>query len=174
MAKRIVTRLLDDLDGTDADETLTFALDGIAYSIDLNSANGKKVRDFLDPYIQAGTRLGRVGAGAQLQKHRASVESVASIVQVREENAAIRRWALANGYSVRDRGAIPMSIREAFEKKLPNPATTVAQTEKIHTSESEDEPAPAAKKAVPAKKAPAAKKTSGSKVVSFSGGRKTA
>ena len=39
MAKRTVVVLEDDLDGGPADETVTFALDGVSYEIDLSSSN---------------------------------------------------------------------------------------------------------------------------------------
>ena len=45
MAQRVNIVLEDDLDGTDADETVTFALDGVGYEIDLSSANAATLRD---------------------------------------------------------------------------------------------------------------------------------
>jgi hypothetical protein len=36
MAQRTVVSLVDDLDGTEANETVEYALDGVIYEIDLN------------------------------------------------------------------------------------------------------------------------------------------
>ena len=47
MAKTVIVKLTDDLDGGDADETVQFALDGKSYEIDLSSANASKFRDVL-------------------------------------------------------------------------------------------------------------------------------
>lgn len=50
--RRIVT-LHDDLDGTDAEETVVFSIDGIKYEIDLNGSHNKELRDALRPFIAA-------------------------------------------------------------------------------------------------------------------------
>ena len=59
MAKQIIHKLVDDLDGGDADETVKFALDGVQYEIDLSKDNAAKLRDVFAPYVGAGTRVGR-------------------------------------------------------------------------------------------------------------------
>src|SRR4029450_6761150 len=59
MARRVITPLIDDLDGKKADRTVEFSLDGTNYTIDLSEANAGKLRKALDPYIAAGTRLRR-------------------------------------------------------------------------------------------------------------------
>jgi hypothetical protein len=57
MAQRVRIELTDDLDGTPADETLTFAIDGVTYDVDLTSDNAEKLRESLAPYIAAGRRV---------------------------------------------------------------------------------------------------------------------
>ena len=59
MAKETITRLIDDLDRSEADETVKFGLDGVQYEIDLSTKNATKLREALKPYIKAGTRIGR-------------------------------------------------------------------------------------------------------------------
>ena len=54
MAKTVIVKLTDDLDGGDADETIHFALDGRSYEVDLSAANASKLRDALKPYIEKG------------------------------------------------------------------------------------------------------------------------
>lgn len=59
MAKETITRLIDDLDKSDADETVRFGLDGVEYEIDLSAKNAAKLRQLLEPYVTHGTRLSR-------------------------------------------------------------------------------------------------------------------
>ena len=58
MAQRVQVLLVDDIDNTDADETVTFALDGVSYEIDLNNANAAKLRDALAPWVGHARRSG--------------------------------------------------------------------------------------------------------------------
>src|SRR3954468_18781351 len=73
MAKRVIQELIDDLDGKPADESVTFGLDGVQYSIDLSKKNAEKLRAALKPYISAGTKVGRsASAGARTAPGRGS------------------------------------------------------------------------------------------------------
>ena len=64
VAQKVQVLLVDDLDGGEADETVTFALDGVTYEIDLTTANADKLRGLLNPYTDSGRRTGgRVGRG---------------------------------------------------------------------------------------------------------------
>ncbi|RXZ42262.1 histone-like nucleoid-structuring protein Lsr2, partial [Agromyces binzhouensis] len=65
MAKRVVETLIDDLDGSDADRTLSFALDGDQYSIDLSSANIDKLEAALAPYIGAARKTAARGGATR-------------------------------------------------------------------------------------------------------------
>ena len=112
MAKRVMTVLTDDLEGGDADRTIQFGLDGLNYTIDLSDKNAGKLRQALDPYLQAATRVGRAG-GASRIKTRAAQPAKAN----RDQNQAIREWAAKNGYEVSERGRIPVSVVEAFNTK---------------------------------------------------------
>ena len=64
MARRIVHQLVDDLDGTVLDvgsgETVLFSLDGVAYEIDLSKKNASKLRNAIEPYLAAGSKVGRI------------------------------------------------------------------------------------------------------------------
>ncbi|MET9885975.1 Lsr2 family protein [Streptomyces sp. NPDC006430] len=108
MAQKVQVLLVDDLDGGEADETVTFALDGKTYEIDLTTANAEKLRGLLEPYTKGGRRTGgRAGAGRA--KGRAAATSG------HPDTAEIRAWAKAQGMSVNDRGRVPQDIREAYE-----------------------------------------------------------
>ncbi|GAA2914442.1 Lsr2 family protein [Streptomyces thioluteus] len=107
MAQKVQVLLVDDLDGGEADETVTFALDGKSYEIDLTTDNADKLRGLLEPYAKNGRRTGGRSAG----RARGRAASAGS-----PDTAKIRAWAKENGYNVNDRGRVPAEIREAYEK----------------------------------------------------------
>jgi hypothetical protein len=112
MARQIITVLSDDLDGSEADCTVEFGLDGVNYTIDLSDKNVGKLRKALEPYISAGSRVGRGGVvGRASGRGRGTAPGGRS---TRDQNQAIREWAVKNGYEVSERGRIPMSVVEAF------------------------------------------------------------
>ena len=101
MAQLVVVTLSDDIDGSEAAETIAFGLDGKSYEIDLNEANAKKLRKALAPYVDAGRKRSRSG---QTYKQ----------TQVAPDPAAVRAWAQANKLDVPARGRIPKRVYEAF------------------------------------------------------------
>ncbi|HEY8472241.1 MAG TPA: Lsr2 family protein [Natronosporangium sp.] len=107
MAKQTITRLIDDLDNSDADETVKFGLDGVQYEIDLSAKNAAKLRQALEPYVNAGTRVGR--APASTPRRRGS-----QTVSDRAQNKAIREWARSKKKKISDRGRIPEEIVQEY------------------------------------------------------------
>lgn len=105
MAQRVSVELVDDIDGSKAVETVTFALDGTTYEIDLNKKNAAKLRDGLTAFIENGRKVS--GARSRAKRTAASGPSAAEI----------RAWAQSNGYEVPDRGRIPAHVRAAFESR---------------------------------------------------------
>ncbi len=103
MAQKVNIVLVDDLDGSEATETVTFGLDGVMYEIDLSEKNAKKLRDALSLYTAWARRSGR--RQARSSGARSTVDT-----------AAIRSWARARGYEVSDRGRISADILEAYKK----------------------------------------------------------
>jgi len=103
MAKQTITRLIDDLDDSDADETVKFGLDGVQYEIDLSSKNAAKLRQVLEPYVNGGSRVGRAAAS---QPRRRGAQTVSD----RAQNKAIREWARSKKKKISDRGRIPEEI----------------------------------------------------------------
>lgn len=108
MARQVITKLIDDLSGGDANQTVEFALDGVRYTIDLSEKNAGKLRDALAPYVGAGTRTGRTGGptrpGLTTGARRGS----------KQDNKAIREWAAANGHELAARGRIPVEIVDKY------------------------------------------------------------
>lgn len=108
MAQKVHIILEDDLDGSEASQTLSFGIDGKFYEIDLNDANAAKLRDSIAPFVAAG----RSAAGpARRGRGRTTVTNLGP--SARE----IRDWARGNGYDVPDRGRIPADVRTAFEER---------------------------------------------------------
>ncbi|MFG2293584.1 Lsr2 family protein [Streptomyces sp. NPDC048603] len=111
MAQKVQVLLVDDLDGGTADETVTFALDGKSYEIDLTSGNAAKLRGALEEFVKAGRRTGGRAAAGRAKGGRAAASAG------NPDTAEIRAWAKANGYNVNDRGRVPADIREAYENR---------------------------------------------------------
>ena len=109
MARQVITTLIDDIDGKPADRTVEFSLDGTAYTIDLSEANAGKLRKALDPFIAAGTRIGRSAPGRGAGR-AAPVRTAGS----RDENRLIREWAAQQGHQISERGRIPQSVSSAY------------------------------------------------------------
>lgn len=71
MAKRVQVVLEDDVDGSPADETVSFGLDGVSYEIDLSAENASALRDQLAKWIGAAQRTGgRRAAGRRAGARR--------------------------------------------------------------------------------------------------------
>ncbi|MFF5433406.1 Lsr2 family protein [Streptomyces griseofuscus] len=107
MAQKVEVLLIDDLDGSEAQETVTFGLDGRTYEIDLNEANEAEFRNFLERYTKAGRRV----SGRSGQKQQAAPRAATGHIS---DTVKIRGWAKENGYEVNDRGRISGSLREAY------------------------------------------------------------
>lgn len=107
MASHTIVTLLDDLDGSEAVETVEFALDGASYEIDLNEKNAEKIRKALARYVDQGRRVHK----AAMQRKRRG----ASVRHSKELLLAVRNWARSNGYELSDRGRIPVSVMDAFD-----------------------------------------------------------
>lgn len=105
MARKVQVLLEDDVDGGEAVETVSFALDGISYEIDLNAKNAAGIREALAPWVAAGRRKGG----------RAESKSSGRARSARGGTADIRRWATENGIAVSSRGRISADLRARYE-----------------------------------------------------------
>jgi len=103
MAQKVNIILVDDLDGSEADETLTFGLDGTTYEIDLNAGNAAALREALSGYVgharkmTGGARRGRKGAGSS------------------SNTKDVREWARGQGMDVSERGRISADVQKAYD-----------------------------------------------------------
>jgi hypothetical protein len=113
MAQKVDVRFVDDLDGSEAAGTVSFALDGRAYEIDLSDDNASRLRDSLATFVAAARRTGT--RRARSQRSGTWEAPVAPARPSREATAAIRTWARENGHEVSERGRIPKAVVEAYQ-----------------------------------------------------------
>lgn len=102
MAKRMHVVLEDDLDGSEATQTLSFAVDGVEYEIDVNDEHAEQIRNAFAPWVSAARRVGG----------RKNTRSAAA--SSKNELAEIREWARAQGMQVSERGRISTEVRDAY------------------------------------------------------------
>ena len=108
MAQKVQVMLVDDIDGSTADETVTFALDGISYEIDLTEEHAKALRESFAEWVGHARRSG----GRKTPARRGGTARASDS----GDAGKIREWARENGYEVSERGRISAEIREAYEK----------------------------------------------------------
>ncbi|KIH99678.1 hypothetical protein LP52_05375 [Streptomonospora alba] len=107
MAQQVQVLLVDDMDGGTAEETVSFALDGTFYEIDLNSDNAEDLRRSLASFVESARKVRGTKSTGSKRKNRQS--------NSRERTADIRAWARQQGKQVNDRGRIPASIVAEYE-----------------------------------------------------------
>ncbi len=101
MAQKVQVILIDDIDGSPADETVTFSLDGAHFEIDLASRRAAELRAELAPWIASARR-------ANARSTRAARRDSGDV-------QAIRAWARSHGHAVNERGRISAELRAAYE-----------------------------------------------------------
>jgi hypothetical protein len=106
MAQKIQTLFIDDLDGSPAEGTVRFALDGTSYEIDLSTGHAQALRAALSSY--AGAARPEPGTRRPARPRRKPGEDGPDSTQVRD-------WARSQGIDVRDRGRIPAELVVKFK-----------------------------------------------------------
>ncbi len=118
MAQKVSVLLIDDMDGGDAEETITFALDGMGYEIDLSEKNAAALRKALNKYINSARRTGKVG---KAPTHRGGASGVRRNGKLdpttlsHEQRLAIRAWGPDNGFEVKERGRFSNELVQAWD-----------------------------------------------------------
>ena len=107
MAQKIQTLFVDDLDGSEAEGTVRFGLDGTEYEIDLNAKHAKELRNALAPYAAAGRRSG----ASTRRPGRSGRKAQPNALNTTE----VREWAKAQGIDVKDRGRVPAELVVKFK-----------------------------------------------------------
>jgi nucleoid-associated protein Lsr2 len=108
MAQKIETLFIDDIDGSAAEGTVRFGLDGTEYEIDLNAKHAQELRDALARYMNAARRAGR---GARRPARGGGRGSASG-----PNSTEVREWAKAQGIEVKDRGRIPAELVVKFKE----------------------------------------------------------
>ena len=106
MAQKVNVLLVDDIDGSDAGETISFGLDGTRYEIDLNSDHAQELRGQLERYVKAARKV--TGSAGRPARGRRTAANDA-------RNKEIRDWAREQGLDVNERGRIPADIVAQYE-----------------------------------------------------------
>ncbi len=110
MAQRTIVKLTDDIDGSEATETLTFGLDGTAYEIDLNEAHAEDIREILAPYVSVGRKVSGGSSRSRSTTAPAPKQRTSSEVDPK----AVRAWAEANNIAISARGRIKADIVDQY------------------------------------------------------------
>lgn len=115
MAQRTILELVDDLDGGQADETVTFALDGVEFEIDLSAENAARLRDTIAEYVGHARRT-----GGRKQRGAAPAKAALSAGNGKPDTQAVREWARSQGETVAERGRVPQALVIRFQEAHQN------------------------------------------------------
>ena len=116
MAREVIEKLIDDLDGGDAAEAVTFGLDGATYEIDLSKKNAAAFRKSLARYVSAARRS---STSARSTRRKAAPPSTNGSKSKRDfDILQLREWAGANKVAVPARGRIPNSVVEQYRQAV--------------------------------------------------------
>jgi hypothetical protein len=107
VAQKIQTLFIDDLDGSAAEGTVRFGLDGTEYEIDLNTRHAQELRDALARYVAAARRAGDATRRPTRNTRQGAVSG--------PNNTEVREWAKAQGIDVKDRGRVPAELVVKFK-----------------------------------------------------------
>jgi hypothetical protein len=113
MAQKVIREFVDDIDGSPAERTFTFTVDGTHYEIDLSSENIKEFNDAIAGFVESARKVKAGGNGHRTRKVSSAISGSG---RSREQTQAVREWARRQGHSINDRGRIPASIQQAFDQ----------------------------------------------------------
>jgi hypothetical protein len=103
---KVITRFIDDIDGSPAERTFTFAVDGTNYELDLSADNIAEFKSAIGGFIESARKV----------KHSRSRDGR----RVRSTKAKdVRQWARQQGHNIGSRGRVPASIQRAFDQAHP-------------------------------------------------------
>lgn len=102
MSQRVI--LVDDLDESEAQQTVSFGFDGKHYEIDLSDKNAAALRKAFEKYVAAARSV------------RTSPTTGKRLLQqpTGPDPRAVRAWAQANGIEVNRLGKVPQEVVEKY------------------------------------------------------------
>ena len=113
MVQSVTVTLIDDIDHSQAAETVHFGVDGTAYEIDLSARHASELRSMLGRYISAARRAGQAPARARQQR-----QSRPRTQMDREQSRRIRSWAMERGLMASPRGRIPQHVADQYQATM--------------------------------------------------------
>src|SRR5689334_15037984 len=112
VAQKIQTLFIDDLDGSAAEGTVRFGLDGVEYEIDLSAEHSRELRDALARDVGAARRVGGNAKRPSRGGRRGSAGG--------PNPTEVREWAKEQGIEVKDRGRVPAELVIKFKAATAN------------------------------------------------------
>ena len=112
MAQKIITEFIHDIDGSAAERTFTFAVDGTNYEIDLSADNIAEFKSAIGGFMESARKV----KGSSSDGRRTRSAGADGGRQSREQTRAVREWARQHGHNISNRGRIPTSIQQAFDQ----------------------------------------------------------
>lgn len=112
MAQLREVRLVDDRDGSDAEESIYFSYRGKHFEIDVNAKHAQAFDESMEEWIEFARQTRELWSTKRAKKPAST--AVKPAVVDREQSLAIRAWARSQGISVKDRGRVPAKVLEAF------------------------------------------------------------
>ena len=103
MAQRTQILYVDDIDGSQAEGTVRFGLDGTDYEIDLSKKHADQFARQVAPYIAAARKVS--SARRAERSPRAG----------RHDQSDVRAWARGQGLKVSDRGRLPADLLARYQ-----------------------------------------------------------
>jgi Lsr2 len=114
--EEVIVTLIDDFDGSEATETVRFAIDGKTFEIDLSKPNANELRKTLRPYIERAR--GVRGTAGKQRGNKAPNRGGASRRLEGYDRTEVRSWAKANRIRVSPRGRIANDVVERWRKAV--------------------------------------------------------
>jgi hypothetical protein len=123
MAKSIIDVLVDDLDGSEAAETVRIGWNGDWRELDLSKRNLTSLSKALDKYWNVSRP---VPASGRSRRRRSNTTSSSRSTKERRDPRLIRAWARDNGISVPARGRIPGDVERHYNEANGRSSRTLA------------------------------------------------
>ena len=117
MAQKVIRQFVDDIDGSEAERTFSFAVDGTHYEIDLSRENIQEFNEAIAGFVESARKVNTKNDGHRARKSSSTHRGTA---QSREHIQAVRQWARQHGHTISNRGRIPASIQQAFDQAHQN------------------------------------------------------
>lgn len=113
MAKREIITLIDDVTGEEGGDIkeIKYVVNGVMYACDMSETTRKQFDEALEPFVTKSRRSGTVRLGAA---HTQVATAPRKPAIDREQNQAIREWAIKQGFKISERGRIPANILEKY------------------------------------------------------------